>query len=304
MDSGSGQRDFRFLAIPLNSMSEGENPSSGTDQELVSSQETEKLKKSKGKPWSALIQVAIVLGLIIGTSVMAVNKKTREKFLDACDSFRGVAGGEFIYLTIAILLIVAFIPSTFFEITCAYLYGFWIGMVLNATSKIVGSLISFSLGRYCCKAKVRSWALGYSIFFAFEKSMAESWKLLFLFRLGYFPLGLKNYGLSVVKGLTYFRFLMVTFISGAPFTLTFSLTGASLKNLTDALDGEDMDSSRIILLAVALTCTVALVFVLAWKVRQMNRDLVHFEEFDRGDLEMVPENQLVETKNTTKDSEV
>jgi len=298
-----GRLEYSFSTIPHYRMLHSENQSLGTDDEnLENRKEKETLKESKRKPWLAIMQLCIVLAFVVGISLVALNKNARKTFLNACDSFRELSGGELIYLTIFTFLVVAFVPSTFFEIVCAYLYGFWIGLVINSASKLLGSLVSFSFGRYCCKVKVRKWARGYSIFSAFEKSMAESWKLLFLFRLGYFPMGLKNYGLSVVKDLTYFRFLVVVVLSGIPFTVMFTLTGSSFKDLTEALDGEEMDPSRIAFLVVALACTFVLIFVLLWKVRRMNSTLAAetADPVESDKLELAVADKYLEEKKTAE----
>jgi len=289
----------QFSTIPHYKMLNSENQCSGTDEEEVSEIRKEKdiLKESKRKPWLVAIQLGTVLGFVVGISVVAINKNTRKTFLDACDSFRELAGGELIYLAIFTCLVVAFVPSTFFEIVCGYLYGFWIGLAINSASKLLGSLFSFCFGRHCCKVKVRKWARGYSIFSAFEKSMAESWKLLFLFRLGYFPMGLKNYGLSVVQDLTYFRFLVVVVFSGIPFTVMFTLTGTSFNDLTEALEGEEMNPSRIAFLVLALTCTFVLVVILVWKVRQMNATMAQtVDSLENEKLEMSVDNETEKTE--------
>ncbi|DAZ93727.1 TPA: hypothetical protein N0F65_009653 [Lagenidium giganteum] len=173
--------------------------------------------------------------------------------------------GCLLYVLGFITCIVLCFPSTAFELLAGYIFGFWLGLLLATTGKLTGSVLSFCIGRYLCRQRVRSYMeRGHPFFRAFRSLLRKKQVLLvFLTRIAFFPIAMKNYGLSVLE-VSFPVFFSAALLTGLPFSLIWVYSGHAAQHLTTLLaHGESLaGSTQIAMLVVgALSALGLLCFI-------------------------------------------
>ena len=98
-----------------------------------------------------------------------------------------------------------------------------------------------------------------------EVADEEGWRMVLLIRIsGVVPFGLQNYALGLT-GIGLVPYLLATAVGALPSILVYAGLGA-LGQAT--VDGEGTGSGRLVLLAVAIVASLALVLLTAQKVRR------------------------------------
>ena len=176
--------------------------------------------------------------------------------------------------------IVGFLPTTLPELAIGFVFGLRVGFCVDYAGKIVGSSVSFLLGRSALRACVRrlldsssneSSGGGSSrgsgtmaeLFDALsEEAVSRPFTTAFVMRAAYLPMPLKNYGAALL-GITPPAFFAALASIEIVDTYLFIALGASASDLASLLRGahgkEDNDATRawlrLGLLAVAITAT-------------------------------------------------
>ncbi|ETV66904.1 hypothetical protein, variant 1 [Aphanomyces astaci] len=111
-----------------------------------------------------------------------------------------VGGGA--YVVVFAMAVVACLPASVFELAAGYIFGFGWGWVIAASGKTLGSVISFALGRYYLQGWVHKMLRrGPPLFRALAQLTSRNelkWKIVILTRIAWMPIGIKNYGLSIL----------------------------------------------------------------------------------------------------------
>ncbi|POM66526.1 ATP-binding cassette (ABC) Superfamily, partial [Phytophthora palmivora] len=140
--------------------------------------------------------------------------------------------GAAIYVSSFTCFVVLCFPSTAFELLAGYIFGFWLGLLLATTGKLVGS----GIGRYLCRRRVHAYmSRGHPALQGFQSLLRKRQILVvFLTRVAFFPIAVKNYGLSVldVRFPVYFAAALLT---GLPFSVIWVYSGHAVENFTALL---------------------------------------------------------------------
>uniref|UniRef100_A0A7S2WPG0 VTT domain-containing protein n=1 Tax=Mucochytrium quahogii TaxID=96639 RepID=A0A7S2WPG0_9STRA len=174
--------------------------------------------------------------------------------------------GPVYYVLFLGIWITCLLPSSIVEVVPGFLFGFGTGFVVSLAGKCLGIVLSLLVCRLFLKSRVRSmlfkryaWARALSS--AVEE---EGVPVLVVVRLSYVPMVVKNYGLAILD-VPVSSFLLAGLLSGAPFSLLWSLLGSSSKNLKGILEGnrsitefipEDTNSRVLLFFALLSVCVV------------------------------------------------
>ncbi|KAG7400638.1 hypothetical protein PHYBOEH_004905 [Phytophthora boehmeriae] len=189
--------------------------------------------------------------------------------------------GSVAYVSSFSLFVVLCFPSTAFELLAGYVFGFWLGLLLATAGKLVGSLLSFGIGRYLCRRRVHAYmARGHPALQGFQSLLRKRQVLVvFLTRVAFFPIAVKNYGLSVldVQFPVYFAAALLT---GLPFSAIWVYSGQAVENFTALLasPAASRHSTEMILLLVGAGSALLLLFLVGCYTRKYVLDLAEEEK--------------------------
>lgn len=161
-----------------------------------------------------------------------------------------------------------------------YTFGFWLGLLLSTTGKLLGSVASFIIGRYLCRARVLEFMdRAHPAWRAFRLLVRKKQVLIvFLTRIAFFPIAIKNYGLSVldVSFVVYFSAALTT---GLPFSVLWVYSGNSAEYLTSLLsEGHGHNTTKAIVLIVGASSALLLLIIIGYSTRKHVLKLAHEEE--------------------------
>jgi uncharacterized membrane protein YdjX (TVP38/TMEM64 family) len=155
-------------------------------------------------------------------------------------------------------------PSTAFELLAGYIFGFWLGFLLATVGKLAGSVLSFCIGRFLCRQRVKEYMeRGHPIFQAFQSLLRRRQVLIvFLTRIAFFPIAMKNYGLSVLD-VSFGVYFAAALLTGLPFSVVWVYSGNAAQHLTSLLSGDSSKSKTeaIFLVVGAASALLLLAFV-------------------------------------------
>eukprot|EP00937_MAST-01D_sp_MAST-1D-sp2_P008091 g8091.t1 len=151
------------------------------------------------------------------------------------------AAGDVVVVLIFALWIVAFLPSSPYELVIAAMYGLGHALVLITAGKLMGCVAAFLLGRSCGRERVERWIArrdrrgsgsdgtsAADILRALEAAVAaRGWRLVLPFQFAYLPIAIKNYGLAVCSDVSLWLFTWTLLVGEAPGTVATALVGES-----------------------------------------------------------------------------
>ncbi|GMF38673.1 unnamed protein product [Phytophthora lilii] len=162
-------------------------------------------------------------------------------------------------------------PSTAFELLAGYVFGFWLGLLLATSGKLLGSVLSYAIGRYLCRRRVHAYmARGHPALQGFQSLLRKRQVLLvFLTRVAFFPIAVKNYGLSVLD-VRFPVFFAAALLTGLPFSVIWVYSGHAVENLAALLasPAASRHSTEMVLLLVGAGSALLLLFVVGVYTRK------------------------------------
>ncbi|KAJ0412019.1 hypothetical protein ATCC90586_004565 [Pythium insidiosum] len=232
-------------------------------------------RSRRARKWQALKRVFAALGVVALLALAGVMMlrfiKTKEfNAIILWIQHHQVLGSVTFVLSFTIFIILCF-PSTAFELIAGYIFGFWLGFLLATIGKLLGSVLAFMIGRYLCRRRVREYMeRGHPVFKAFQSLLRKRQVLIvFLTRTAFFPIAMKNYGLSVldVKFAVYFAAALLT---GIPFSVIWVYSGNAAQHLTTLLSEKDSSNNRTeaVLLVIGACSALALLAFIGFYTRQ------------------------------------
>ncbi|TMW58547.1 hypothetical protein Poli38472_010106 [Pythium oligandrum] len=234
---------------------------------------TDKAIRNPSK-WRTMRKILIALGVIavlaVGVVLALHFSKTKEfdELIAWIQTHQLI--GSVVYVATFTLFIILCFPSTAFELLAGYIFGFWLGFILASVGKLLGSVLSFVIGRYLCRKRVKEYMeRGHPVFKAFQSLLRKRQVLVvFLTRIAFFPIAMKNYGLSVldVRFMVYF---MAALITGIPFSIIWVYSGHAAQHLTTLLsDSKANHQTEVILLVVGAGSALLLLFFVGYYTRK------------------------------------
>jgi len=248
---------------------------------------------------SYLLSAGVFLVITVGIPALLflVFKQEFLKFL-AWNQNHKLAGG-FLYAMVLTLTATICIPTTPFELAAGYLFGFIAAIPISLTGKVLGSLISFALGKYVLFSCIKSWSFFKTrLFKGLEHAIkSKPWHILTAARLSALPLSIKNYGLSVL-GASWLPFSVTTLLGSIPFTLTWSQIGSLSKDIQQASSGGHRSSvTEWVLMSVGiLSCLVLMLMLRKYAAEEMNKVAL----LDQNTDESVSEDQEIPSGSTVQ----
>jgi uncharacterized membrane protein YdjX (TVP38/TMEM64 family) len=162
-------------------------------------------------------------------------------------------------------------PSTAFELLAGYVFGFWLGLLLATTGKLVGSTLSYAIGRFLCRHRVHAYmARGHPALQGFQSLLRKRQVVVvFLTRVAFFPIAVKNYGLSVLD-VRFPVFFAAALFTGLPFSVIWVYSGHAVENFAALLTnpGSSRHSTEVVLLLVGAASALLLLFVVGIYTRK------------------------------------
>ncbi|CAK4693094.1 unnamed protein product [Aphanomyces euteiches] len=188
-------------------------------------------------------------------------------------------------------------PSTVFDLTAGYLFGFGFGSLVAVGGKTLGSVVSFLIGRYFMKDTVRrKLQEGQPMFRAWVRLVTSQILVLLLERdalqfvvlvqLASMPIFLKNYGLAILH-IPFGLFMWTTIFVGGAKTVLTAYIGHSVTEIAQLFSSKaaatDSKSQLVqeILLIVTVVATLLLAIVGGYKTRK------YIDELATKELEKV-----------------
>ncbi|EGC33999.1 hypothetical protein DICPUDRAFT_153872 [Dictyostelium purpureum] len=157
--------------------------------------------------------VKIIIFVLMATTILVVVFKFKIQdhlftYMEKLQTFikdhnHGNVIGGFIFMGGFALLIIFLIPVTIPTIVGGVIFGFWYGLLFVWSASMVGGSISFLLGRFVFRKRIRGWISTRPKMKAVDEAVGkESWKLVLLLRLTpIVPESILNYALAVNKKL-------------------------------------------------------------------------------------------------------
>ena len=144
--------------------------------------------------------------------------------------------GAVLYVCCFTSLVVLCFPSTAFELLAGYIFGFALGLLLATTGKLVGSVLSFVIGRHVCRHRVHVYmSQGHPALRGFQTLLRKRQILVvFLTRVAFFPIAVKNYGLSVLD-VAFPVYFAAALLTGLPFSAIWVYSGHAVENVATLL---------------------------------------------------------------------
>eukprot|EP00743_Colponemidia_sp_Colp-15_P012085 GILK01013642.1.p1 GENE.GILK01013642.1~~GILK01013642.1.p1 ORF type:complete len:341 (-),score=37.84 GILK01013642.1:305-1327(-) len=171
--------------------------------------------------------------------------------------------GAFITIGLLTCTIVACLPSSMFEILIGFIYGPWAGFFVSLIGKQCGCTAAFLVGRHCIRSSLEKWIRSNPKILLLEKGLAaKQTRFLLLVRLMYIPIGLKNYGLSVLR-VSFNQYFWCTLISSVPYSIALVYVGSTASDMLLVLDGKaELGSLNIIMMLVGLiTIAIGVIWI-------------------------------------------
>jgi uncharacterized membrane protein YdjX (TVP38/TMEM64 family) len=152
----------------------------------------------------------------------------------------GPVQGPVAYALFLAVWIVLCLPCTPIEIIPGFVFGFRTGWLVSLAGKSLGSLASMLLGRFVFRGPVerfvfKRFPVMKKLGLAIEK---EGFGALLLIRGMMLPMAVKNYGLSVLRGVSLRDSLFAGFLTALPHSFVWALIGSNAQNLAEVVHGE------------------------------------------------------------------
>lgn len=192
--------------------------------------------------------------------------------------------GPLVYGLVYIVAAVALVPGSAITLASGVIFGLFWGFVIVSIASTTGAALSFLIGRYVARDRIRRTASRNPRFKAVDEAIAEKgWKIVFLLRLSpVFPYSIGNYlfGLTGVRLLPY---VVASWIGMMPGTFLYVYLGyAGLQGISAASGGAGGPTTgEWVLLGVGLVATlVVTVYVTLLAASALRRGTHIVEERD------------------------
>jgi uncharacterized membrane protein YdjX (TVP38/TMEM64 family) len=175
--------------------------------------------------------------------------------------------GPVYYMAFLSVWVALLLPCSVLEMVPGFLFGFNRGVWVSIVGKNVGTVASLLIGRYVLKERFQARVLArYPMLQALEKAIQqEGFTVMFMIRVTYLPMVIKNYGTAVLD-IDLMQMWLASVLASFPFAALWTFLGAQATNMADIFDGRI--SARDLLpdnaLLVGSTAAVALAAFFYW----------------------------------------
>ncbi|TDH70505.1 hypothetical protein CCR75_000361 [Bremia lactucae] len=224
----------------------------------------------------AVVVVGLTAGVLLFRFVRSDNFDTVVQWLKSHEAL-----GSVLYVCSFTCSVVLCFPSTAFELLAGYVFGLWLGLLLATTGKLLGSVLSYVIGRYLCRQRVHTYmARGHPALQGLQNLLRKRQILVvFLTRIALFPIAIKNYGLSVLD-VCFPVFFTAALLTGIPFSFIWVYSGHAVENLAALLvqPTTSGQSTEIVLLLLGAGSALLLLLIVGLYSRKYVQDLANEEK--------------------------
>lgn len=178
------------------------------------------------------------------------------------------------YFMLFVSLLQLMMPTTTLELLAGFMFGFRLGALVAVGAEVVGTAISFVLGRWCFRESIDKLLEGYPVWSVLRSAISTGvWRGVIILRLAYIPLPLKNYGLAVLPEVSVMVSLGSLLISDTPITMTIVYIGSTLASIVQVESGgEKGDPLQLGLMCFLITINIVLGIAISWFTRQAMKE--------------------------------
>lgn len=210
-------------------------------------------------------QRLVLAGIFIVVLIAALVMLPLDDWLDQATTWNRAhpVAGAALYLAIAIVGCVMFLPGSVMAMTAGYVYGLTAGSVLALIGITLGAFAAFLNGRLLVRAWVFSMLESHPRLQALDKAVYQrSFLIVLLTRLSLIiPFNLLNYfyGVTGVKKLPYG---VATFVGMIPATVLWTYIGTLARDFQQIRSGqlnEDLPSEAIVVVGLGMIVAVVII---------------------------------------------
>jgi len=266
------------------------------------------LKKKRRRRVLSVVGVVTLIGAGSGMAVLF-----REDLLRTANlvgDLPKVQGGAAYTGTVALWLLLL-LPTSLLEVLGGSIFGLWMGALCAAVGKLIGSFVSFGLGR-SYKEKVQRHFLDdvttpqvdddderprqkkMSYVGGVKLAMkAKPFSTCLALRLAYVPEAVQNFTPAVLDA-PFPPFALATALGSSAYALLWANLGASLTNVDDVLE-DGLSPEKIAFTAIGILSLIVVLALVHWNTKRMIRNFVALQQ--QHDDQENQENQVVPTRD-------
>jgi uncharacterized membrane protein YdjX (TVP38/TMEM64 family) len=163
---------------------------------------------------------------------------------------RHTANDKWVYFGVVLLATISCLPVSPFEIAAGYIFS-WEAMIIALPAKIIGSILSFIIGRIFWAELIRDALVRRDFFQGLQSAFVHNeWKFMFLIRIMYLPQWAKNYGLSVLN-VRIFTFTVATTVVSAVFSVLFTYIGRTSEDIFEEIQDGGVLSVAVLFIGLS-----------------------------------------------------
>ncbi|KAJ8603785.1 hypothetical protein CTAYLR_000185 [Chrysophaeum taylorii] len=194
------------------------------------------------------------------------------------------AEGGACYTILVTLWLLALLPTSLLEVAGGFIFGFWLGALCSTLGKMLGSFVSFGIGRRY-KDWVRDKLLddksprrGEPSYVAgLEFAMrTRPFSTCFALRLAYVPEAVQNYVPAVLDA-PFAPFAGATLIGGAAYACLWAQLGSKLSSIGQIVQ-DGWTPEKITFLVVGFASLVAVLGLVHWNTKRVIRRFVAMQQ--------------------------
>eukprot|EP00668_Euglena_longa_P003344 GGOE01003917.1.p1 GENE.GGOE01003917.1~~GGOE01003917.1.p1 ORF type:complete len:276 (+),score=74.96 GGOE01003917.1:39-830(+) len=181
--------------------------------------------------WAFLLKLLLALWLAVAGPLLC------SRWVDAMDLLYALetavdigAVADVLAFCCLVLWAVCLLPTSVFEMAVGYSFGFQRAVFITWAGKTTGGIVAFVLGRTLLRDSTSALMQSHPLARALKAEMTDKMLMLvFLVRVAYIPMAVKNYGLSVCPGVSLLTFSAVSSLVNVPYSVVWSWWGSELQ---------------------------------------------------------------------------
>jgi uncharacterized membrane protein YdjX (TVP38/TMEM64 family) len=179
-------------------------------------------------------------------------------------------------ITVAVLgliIIPLALPYYIVETSLALiLNSFWEPLMIAGCSKMIGCSLCYFIGTTCLRARITHALESNKIFKSINIMLSKApWKFSFIFRIILMPYFVKNYGLAVAPGITYWAYIVPGMITGVGTSAINIHLVQAVKNLSGVGSSYDTQWTNPLSLSLSILSIVLLVWMVIYTYNMVKR---------------------------------
>jgi len=176
--------------------------------------------------------------------------------------------GPVLYTIFLVAWVIICLPTSAVELIAGFTFGFWVALLVSYIGKNIGCISAFLIGKSLGRNSVKKLLKRFRILRTFDRVISKNaTKMVFLIRLAYMPIALKNYGLSFFA-IKRRLFIISTLVCTVPETAVLAFFGSSADDILDLANGRYSGGTLgIVALAIGICFMIVVLVLIAYYTR-------------------------------------